>query len=216
MSKHGDRPRSRNWKPGSSMIPATARDIARQVERPLPHATDGAAKAIRDRLQDHQDILQSAQHAHDRDRPIVKRGRILGPADTALEVSTRVITSKDAVPYSGDIPLPPFRQLERATSSDLHFIGYDEHGIAEQKLIRYRKRPTEEGAQDILVITDKQNGTSSVVKYHQVEHPTGFDLDRSHISTTRDQEGNITATFFTEDGTRVSYLRDPRGNEFLV
>lgn len=227
MATHGDRPRAPEWKPGSSMIPASSSDIAHQIKHPLTKATDGAAQAIRGRLQDHQDILQSAQNAFDRQtaqdspdhtQPTVKRGRIIGPTDTALEASTPIVSSSDGIIHYaiGVIPDSPFRRVRRENATDIHLMGYDEQGVLEQRTVRMRNRPAEEGKKDIIVIRDKQDGSSFVTKYQESLHPEGINPDLPYIATTRDREGNVSATYFTNEGSPNYYHRDPHGNEIII
>lgn len=217
MPAHGDRLRPPEYQPGSYKIRATARDIAHQVEHPLPRATDSPAKAIQDTLQDHNDILHAALDAHDRIQPIVRRGRILGPTDTALEASAPIVSSQDGI-ISGTAIAPgsPFQCISRENGTDMHVMGYDEQGILEQRTTRTRTRPPHEGGNDFLIIGNKQDGSSSVTKYSAGDHKGGFHPEAPYIQTTQDQEGNVTATFFTEDRTRVSYHRNADGHETIL
>lgn len=214
MPARGDRPRPPEWKPGSAQIPATSGDIARQIEHPSPKATDGAARAIEDRLQDHHDIIQAAQQALDRSQPTVRRGRILGPTDTALDASAPIVSSLEGTIFSADtlVPGSSFKSVLRENASDLHLMGFDERGVLEQRTIRARKRPPEDG-DDIVLFRDKHDGSSSVTKYQEALHPHGLNPDHPYITTSREKDGTVTATFFTHEGSRISYLRDPQGLE---
>lgn len=218
MPAHSDRSRSPEWQPGSAKIPATSRDIARQIKHPLPKATDGTANAIQDILKEHRDVLQAAQQAHESTGSTVRRGRIIGPTDTALEASAPIVSSKDdpTLFTPGMVPDAPILHVQRVNSSDLYCMAYDQNGEPQQKMIRTRNRPEEQGLRDILDISVKQDSSSSVTRFSFGDLLSQLPPENPSIQTTIDAQGTHTASFVTDDGTRVTYFRDPHGNEIIL
>lgn len=176
---------------------------------------DQAAQRIIHGISQHHGDLAAAERAWQQQRGIVKQGRIMSSMDSNLAEPTAIISEKDHPPIGKESNIPESRTREVIREG-----GISEKYVTERypggelAQTTHRSRLGNPGGWDTMVITEGKSGTSSVEIYNTMDGHSGIlDPTKPHEATLRSPEGELRATFFPENQTRVDYLRTPEGVE---